>query len=285
MKNYLLIAVTALLLISCASENKESKSSITVSIEPLWWVASSLVGDQAMVEVLVPAGSSPETYEPSARQIEQLSGSALYLSTGLLDFEMELGERMSSIAPNTELVNLSDSVEVIAGTCLHTEHHGHSHGVDPHIWLSPHAMKSIITQASAAIIKIGIAQTADIEHRRDSLLAIVDSVDRYISSKAGTTVSFAIVHPSLSYFAKDYGLRQLSIEVDGKEPSTSTIRSIVDQMRKEQITTIFYGVQTSDAVAQVVAKEVGCTLTPFDPLPSDWPTAMIKITDQIYGTR
>lgn len=285
MKNYFLIAIFALLFCGCVSHDKQAKGSITVSIEPLWWVASSLVADQAVVEVLVPAGSSPETYEPSARQIEQLSNSALYLSTGLLDFEVELASRMESVAPRTELVNLSDGVEVLAGTCSHTEHLGHSHGVDPHIWLSPRAMKNIIRQAAAAIIKKGITTTADVEHRRDSLLTVVDSVDRYIRSKAGATHSFAIVHPSLSYYAKEYGLHQLPLEIDGKEPSTSSIRSIVDQMRQEQITTIFYGVQTSDAVAQVVAKEVGCTLTPFDPLPKDWPSAMIKITDQIYGTR
>lgn len=271
--------------VGCTSAPHAAKS-ITVSIEPLAWIAQSLVGGDATVTVLVPAGSSPETYEPTARQIERLSRSTLYLSTGLLDFEGELASKISSVAPTTTLVNLSDSITVLAGSCSHAAHShaGHNHGVDPHIWLSPRAMKKMISQAATAIAVSGITEHSQLIARRDSLLNIVEQIDKYIIAKSNKSTSFAIVHPSLSYFANDYGLNQIALEIDGKEPSASAIRTIVDELRREQILTIFYGIQTSDAVAKVVAQEVGCTLTPFDPLPSDWPKAMLKITDDIYGT-
>lgn len=282
MKRLILAIIASTLMMSCAIKS-DNKLILTVSIDPLAWIARSLVDTTVEVKVLVPAGSSPETYEPTARQIEELSRSTLYLSTGLLDFEQELGSRLSSIAPTTRLINLSDSVTVMVGSCSHVEHRNHSHGVDPHIWLSPKAMKKMIIKAAEAIAQAGINDKNEVLARRDSLLGVVDEVDLYITSKLTESKSFAIVHPSLSYFAADYGLRQIALEIDGKEPSAATIRMIVDELQTENIATIFYGAQTSDAVAQVVASEIGCSLTPFDPLAANWSEAMKKVTDQIYG--
>lgn len=278
MRRYFIVfASLVLAFCSCGRVNSGDKPQIVVSIEPLKWLVSSMVDSSVGVLVLVPPSTSPETYEPTVRQIEALSNADLYFSVGLLDFEQELSKRISTVAPTTTYVNLSDGIELMAGSCSHTEHSGHSHGVDPHIWLSPKLMKRMAVSAGAVLAEKGLLDST----RYNSTLSVIDSVDsciRAIFAEGSSKKSFAIVHPSLSYFAADYQLTQLELEVDGKEPSAAQITSMVERMREGDITTIFYSRGTTDAIAKVVANEIGASLSEYDPLAHSWGDELIRVS-------
>lgn len=286
------VCIFACFTVGCSIDNRR-QASVCVSIEPLAWIATSLLDSTVYVSVLVPDGASAETYEPTAIQMTDLANSAIFLNTGLLDFERELARRLPSIARSTTIVDLSEGVDVMAGQqCQHSSPHGSaghqctSNGADPHIWLSPDAMRVIISHVAQCFIDQKLDDEQLVIQRRDSLLAIVDFVDRQIVAlrDASDRRSFAIVHPSLSYFARDYGLRQIALEIEGKDPSASTIGQIVDTIVNEGITTIFYNLRTSNSAATVIAKEVGAELVQYDPLDYHWEWSMIKIAKQIYGT-
>lgn len=282
---YFLTTIISVLLIGCSGGAVEKRPVIAVSIAPLEWIAGNLVDSTLAVAVVVPAGSSPETYEPTVRQIEQLSSASAYFSIGLLDFEHALQQRITDLGGNTKFVELSADMDIMAGDCGHnySDHSGeHTHGVDPHIWLSPTMVKSMIAKVADAICLLNINPRDAVMRKADSLTRLVDSLDSYIkASLAGKEHIFAIVHPSLSYFARDYGLTQKAIEVEGKEPSALIIKQLVDTLKKHNIHKIFYGIQNSDASAAVIAAEIGATLVPYDPLQGDWLSGMYKITNEL----
>ena len=129
-----------LLLVGCSAKPRPAAdTTLTVSILPLRQIVSSIVGDDFGIEVLVPAGASPETFEPTARQIAALDRSTLVFSVGLIDFERNLLARIGS---PERMVDLSSGIEPIAGDCSHAKtEKQHAHGIDPHIWTSATASR------------------------------------------------------------------------------------------------------------------------------------------------
>lgn len=277
---FIILGLFILALFGCDRVRSGAEAQIVVSIEPLRWLVGSMVDSSVRVTVLVPPSTSPETYEPTVRQIEALSNAELYFSIGLLDFEQELAKRISTIAPATTYINLSSGIELRAGTCSHAEHEGHSHGIDPHIWLSPKLMRQMAVTVGENLAKRGLLDTM----RYNSTLSTIDSVAARIGAifahKSSKRI-FAIVHPSLSYFAADYHLSQLELEIDGKEPSAAQITSIVERMRESNITTILYSKGSSDAIARVVAKEIGATLSEYDPLAPNWDEELLRVSSSM----
>ncbi len=268
------------LIISGCTPNQNDKTGIVVSIAPLKWLVSSMVDSTVSVTVLVPESMSPETYEPTVAQLEKLSKAELYISIGLLDFETELKSRIATVAPKTEFVDLSENIEVVTGSCSHEHHEGHSHGVDPHTWLSPKLMLKMAHRVAGELRENKLLNKI----RYDSIVKVIENTEIQIDSIISNNCknrSFAIVHPSLTYFAQDFGLTQLALEIEGKEPSARQIRDIVEQMREAGINTIFYSVGTSDAMAKVIANEIGVSLTEFDPLSNRWNEELLKLSKSL----
>ena len=133
---YLFIYIAAFaVLCACGGKKGQNSNTIYVSIAPLKPIVEGIVGDDYAIEVLVPAGASPETFEPTAKQFIALNEAKIIFGTGLLDFEKSL---LARIHDQSKVVNLSNGIETIAGSCSHTHHGRHCHhGVDPHIWCSP----------------------------------------------------------------------------------------------------------------------------------------------------
>lgn len=242
-----------------------------VSIAPLAWVVEGLTGEKPTV--VVPPGTSPESYEPTARQIEALAGAELFFSIGLIDFEQRLETRLKEAAPEVAFLKLADSLELMDGVCGH----GHHHGNDPHVWLSPTQMRRIVGLVANRI------NTPQIEARRDSLYTIIDALDAQIAKNLVGVSDLAIVHPSLGYFCADYGLTQHAVEVEGKEPSGVRVRALVDTLQARGLRTIFYSIQDPDRAARVIAAELkgSMTLTPFDPVAQDWPENLKKLSQAL----
>lgn len=280
------------------------KQSVTVSIRPQKFLVEKIAGDHFIVNILVPDGNGPETYEPTARQIQEVSRSRVYFITGLLDFERSWVPKLSENYPDLKVVDISKGTEIISGTD-HSHHNHESHdqhnsdedaeldeahsehdqsGIDPHIWLSLKSLKkqSFLILDELIKLKPDLAKEFTINHQ--SLVAHIDSLDnvflnRFLSN--GSNVSFMIYHPSLSYFARDYGITQIPIELEGKEPSPAYMRQLIDMASSRDIKVILYSEQFDKRSAETLAKQLGIDLFSFDPLAEKVDGNLISITDVI----
>ena len=135
------------LLPGCAEQKiTPDNNIISVSIPPLTSIVKEIIGDDFEIQTLVPAGVSPETYEPTPKQFINARNSKLLFNTGLLDFEQKI---TSKIANKESIIDLHNGVDLITGACSHCSgSHNHSHGVDPHIWTSPKALEVIVGNIS-----------------------------------------------------------------------------------------------------------------------------------------
>jgi zinc transport system substrate-binding protein len=151
------------------------------------------------------------------------------------------------------------------------DHHEHA-GLDPHIWLSPPLVKIQARTILAAL------QDADPGHRNDyaanfkALMALVDQLDADLKNTfAGKTgLQFMVFHPSWGYFAHAYGLKQVPIEVEGKDPKPAQLKELIKHARADGINVVFVQPQFSAKSAELVAREIGGQVVFADPLAEDW---------------
>lgn len=280
MKYILHILPLSLLLLgsSCSTRPKPvEKEQLYVSILPLRQLVTAITGDDFPVEVLVPAGASPETFEPTPRQIAALDRSKLVFNIGLIDFERNL---LARIAEQERLVNLSIGIDPIAGDCSHAGNgDGHVHGIDPHIWTSPRELRTMARNAYEAIAR----QWPDSSKYRSNYLALdrrleeLDSLTAVEIARSGCTY-FLIYHPALSYYARAYGIRQVAIEEQGKEPSPKRLSRLIGQARRDGIRSVFYQSQFPASSVEIIATDIGACPVAIDPLAEDLTGNIRRIT-------
>lgn len=299
MKKYLILFLIASLFISCNQTNKPAsvKTTITVSILPQKYMVQQIAGEEFNIMVLVPDGSGPETYEPTARQMQEISVSKACYITGLLDFEKSWIPKVSEIYPELKVVNLSDGLSLIKGEehasgeeYMHeaegagAHHHG---GIDPHIWLSIKEMKLQSKTVLASLQSIAPDKKDLFEKNYNWFIQHLDSVDKVITDKiknAGTKVSYIIYHPSLSYYSRDYGVEQIAIELEGKEPSPAYMKELIDIANEKGTTTIFYSQQFDKKSAETISKQLSVGLSEFNPLAFDVPANLLDFTEKLVKT-
>ena len=270
---------TTLLFVSCGSttgkkEAADSKAQFIVSIAPLRPLVSEIVGDDFDISILVPAGASPESFEPTPRQFKAVNEAEAIFAVGLIDFERNL---LSKVEHQEKIINLSHGIELIAGSCSHHHHcedshhpHHHAHGIDPHIWVSPVALKTMAQNAYNAVAAAypdSVKYKANYE-RLAARLNALDNSGRAICADARTH-RFIINHPALTYLARDYGLEQISIEHEGKEPSAKRLTNLIDNARNENTRRVFYQSTYPRSTVEVIAEDIGAEPVEINPLRED----------------
>ncbi len=273
---------TSLLLLgaSCSSPQKKSATQITVTIEPIRYFTEVLVGDLYEVSCMVPKGASPETYDPTPQQLIDLTHSQALFYTGYLGFEQLWIDRLQSNAPETRFFNLSKQIDLIHEGGM--EHHGHQHlgGIEPHLWNSPKNALVLIENIYNALCSL---DSTHIEHyklnyeKEKQRIIETDQKIKSILSQPGTSKSFMIYHPALTYFAQAYNLTQLSIEEEGKEPSPSQLKKLLDQATEYQVKIIFIQPEFDIKNAKMIANEIGAKIVPINPLSYNWHEEMINV--------
>lgn len=266
--------------VGCGSTNtRPDGETIYVTIAPLKLIVDDITCNDFDVRVLVPNGTSPETFEPTAGQIAALTDSRMVFEIGLINFEHGL---MNNLDDKTTIVNLSDGVSILAGSCSHQHHNGHTHGIDPHIWTSPRTLKQIAANVYTAVSQ-QYPDSTKYETAYTTLLSRLDSLDSYVSRRltdAGTK-AFMIYHPAYTYYANDYGLQQIAIEHDGKEPTPKQLTSLIDIARRDSIKYILYQPQYSRDKVEGIAAEIGAQAVMIDPLCEDITQGIKDLTDLI----
>lgn len=279
-----LLTAATLSCAACKERHNDGKPVIYVSIAPLKSLVQDITGNDFDINVLVPSGASPESFEPTPRQFIALNNAEFVFNTGLIDFEQNL---ISRISGNTKVIALHDGIELIEGSCSH--HHGtghhHNHGTDPHIWCSPKALKVMAHNIYEAIhsaypdsIKYETAY-AQLDSRIDEL-----DVKTTALCNAAHTRYFVIYHPALTYLARDYGLEQISVEHEGKEPSAKRLAAIIERARRDSIRKVFYQTPFPKRVVETIALDIDAEPVEINPLQED-AIANIEYITRLITTR
>lgn len=162
--------------------------------------------------------------------------------------------------------------------------HSHAHGIDPHIWTSPRALQHMTANAYEAIHALWPDSVKYTENhaRLQEQLAALDA--RTAGKIAASGVRYFIIyHPALTYYARDYGLQQVAIEDDGKEPSARALARLIEQARRDSVRTIFYQSQFPASAVEVIARDIEAQSVAIDPLKEDVIANIDSLTDLIVA--
>jgi zinc transport system substrate-binding protein len=280
------IVLLALWVSSCdAPRPAATKPVLTVSIVPQQFLVKTLAGDSFEVQPMLPPGSNHETYEPSPRDMEKIAGSAFYFALGALDFELTWLDRFRASSPDMIVVNTGTGISMLSGHIHAGDDHGDHHpsGTDPHIWLSPACMKVQAESICKALTEYDTANRPVYTARLSQFNRVADSVDQEIRKilSGSDKKAFLIYHPALGYFARDYGLEQISMEQEGKEPSPAYLAGLVATARAKGIRSILVSRDFDTRNAEALAREINGKVVVFDPMAPDWAENMIRIAHLI----
>ncbi len=277
LKAALSVLAVALLAGSCAVKD-EGKPVVTVTIEPLRYLAEQICGDKFSVVTMVPGGVSPETYEPTAQQMAGLSESVLYIKVGNLGFERTWMKRLRANAQHLIVADASDGVNPLP-SC-----DGHS---DPHTWTSPANALQMARNIYKAVALVDGKDSLYFKERLDSLCNRIMVIDTKMDSMLGKAAckSFIIYHPALTYLARDYKLRQLPIEDNGREPSAASLKQLIDSARADGTRLMFVQKEFANRNTETVVKATGAATVEINPLSYDWENEMLKIAEAICKQR
>lgn len=272
----------------------QDKPVVFVSIVPQRFFVQQISRDLVQVEVMVQPGASPATYEPKPSQMAKLSTSAAYFAIGVPFEKVWLG-RFGAINPAMKIIHTDKEIDKIA---MARHSHGQAvpedldHGggdndlvLDPHIWLSPALVKKQASVILEGLTAIAPRHGAEFNKNYRDLLARIDQLDDRLRSslKMAKGGRFLVFHPSWGYFAKDYGIEQVPIEIEGKSPKPAQLKEIIDHARQEDIRIVFVQPQFSAKSAKVVAAEIGGEVVFIDPLAEDWFANLLEVTEKLQS--
>lgn len=265
---------------SCQQENSQSKI-IVVSILPEKYFVDQIMGDQFKVEVMVPPGASPANYDPTPQQLAQLSRAIIYFKIGYIGFEQSWIPKLETEYPKLPFIDLSIGVELMEISDGHSDHK--HNGVEPHIWMSPKNARIIAQNIWKTACDINPQEKELFTKNLDSLLKKIDMLDTQVHDQLTNLSrnSFIIYHPALTYFAHEYGLEQIPVEREGKEPSVQYMRKVIQQAKEKDIRLIFVQKEFNQNEALTLEKEIGGKIVSIDPLTYEWLEQIKYISQQL----
>jgi zinc transport system substrate-binding protein len=250
---------------------------VAVSVPPQAYFVRRIGGDRVQVDVMIPPGYSHVDYPLTPRQVAALSRARLYVAVGHPAFEFERVQLAAVLRdlPGIQVVDMSRGMRLLAGEGEGDEdEHGHSGeaGGDPHVWVAPDTVAVAARNIAAALEGIDPAHAVEYRANLQRFEADVAALDREIRQRlAGTQGGrFMVYHPTWGYFAREYGLEQVAIEAEGKEPSAQRLIRLIDRARRERVKVVFVQAGFPRKSAQVIAEAVGGRVLVADPQDPDW---------------
>jgi zinc transport system substrate-binding protein len=306
MKHAALFSILALAtLLPAAPGASAAPLQVAASILPQQFFIHKIGGPLVNVTAMVQPGANPHTYEPKPRQMAALENAAAFFAIGF-PFEHAWLPRFRQVNPKMAVFHTGEGVakrrmeahdrhegehgEHAAGEedkhGAHEAHGGaeHSHeGLDPHIWVSPPAVKIIAKNIERALISLDPEHKAEYEANGTRFQAEIEKLDqdlRLLFKDMGDARNFMVFHPAWGYFADAYGLKEISIEMEGKEPKPAELAEIIEHGKELKVKALFIQPQFSKSVAETVAKALGAQLVTADGLALDWEANLRDVARQ-----
>lgn len=244
-------------------DSADGRLKVAVSYDAHRMLLESIGGNRVVASSLLPAGADPETYEPSISSLKKLRGCRLYLTTSTPGYEETLAHKIKSASPDMQIIDLSQGIKKITGTHTLHNHDGHREDItDPHLLSSVRNARIIADNILKIIIKTDTAGKEYYTSRHKALTARLDSIDRALATSVSGK-AFVVLHPSLSYFARDYGMTQISLGSAGKESSPAALKKALTEAKKlhPQIMVVEKGTVTQQTEA--IADFLGIPIVEF----------------------
>lgn len=290
MKRFLYLIILCVILAGCkgtpqkqadsgkASRTEKPAVTVTVTISPYKYFVDQIAKGKVDVNVMVSNGNNPETYEPYAQQMMELSKSALYLKVGSIGFEQTWMKKLQDNAPDMKVIDTSVGIKPAKTP---------GGNIDPHVWMSCSNARIIASNILKALCELEPKNKAFFEKNYQSLLSIIDKRDSTIKESfkkdPDLVRKFVIYHPILTYFARDYQLEQLALEEEGREPSASQLKSLIERARKEKIKFCLIQAEFANRNTTTFINESHTKPMNINPLQGDWNRAMQEAAAAVQG--
>lgn len=285
------------MLLSILAVGLFAKPVVTVSIIPQKYFVEQIAGDTLDINIMVPKGAEPATYEPKPKQMADLAKSDIYFSIGV-PFEKVWVKKFASMYPKLPIVKTDDDIEKRGmaahhhheGEAKHDEHeehaehheehehhnheaHEHPKGMlDPHIWLDPRLVKIQANTIAEALMKKYPKNKSlyakNLRNFQKRLNALNNEIADMLKTKKGK--KFLVYHPAWGYFANRYNLVQEAIEIEGKEPKPKALQEIINEAKEDGVGVIFVQPQFSQKSAKTIASAIKGEVVSIDSLDGDW---------------
>ncbi len=282
------LATVVMAVVAGCVNNSPSSKIVTVTLPPQKYLVEQIAGDNFEVRCLLSNGANPETYDPTVTNMMNLDKSMAYIRLGNVGFEDAVLEKIALANPSLPIYDISDGIELITGTHAHT--HGHAgeaveHDTpDPHTWTSVKNARIMVSNILQALKEIDPANTAEYNANYERLVGRLDSLDAAFSTRlaAAGHPAFIVWHPSLSYFARDYGLNQIVAGgAENKEASVTAVREAIDKATEAGASIFFYQKDIDSRQLAALNSSINATEVDINPLSADWETEMTKIVDAL----
>ncbi len=261
-----------------------AQTSVIVSIVPLKLFVDKIGGDKVKTTIMVEAGASPHNYSPKPSQMKSITNATIYFSIGV-EFEKIWLEKFKHQNKDLKVVDVSIGIDKESSKEQHnTEEHQHHEELDPHIWVDPINVKYIAQTICNTFVVNDSNNSAFYRKNLKLFLEELDALDaniKKILEKNPENSTFMVFHPSWGYFAKRYKLKQLPVEIEGKEPKMKALVKLMKQAKKERVKAIFTQPEFSDKSAQIIANNLHIQVIKASPLSPDWSENLINLAKAI----
>ena len=250
------------------------KIGVMVTVLPQVEFVNAVGGGRVDVTAMVPPGANPHTYEVTPAQMAKLSAAKIYFKVGSpIEFELTWLDKLTAQNEGMTVVDCNEGIELIQSADPDEP------GIDPHTWTSPQNVKIMVNNICAGLVQMDPVNKNYYEGNRDIYLQKLGALDVDIkSSLAGTeNRAFIVYHPAWGYFAREYGLQQLGIEKEGKEPQAAYMARLIKEARDKNISVIFVSPQFDTRSAEAIAREIGGNVVSIDPEGRDYIDNMRKV--------
>jgi len=245
--------------LSLTSQNTDNKILVAVTILPEAEFVEKVGGERVKVVVMIPPGASPHTYEPTPKQLVEVSKAKIYFKVGSgVDFELAFMDKIIEVSRNIKVVDCSEGIRVL--------------DKDPHIWLSPRNARIMVKNIYDALVQIDPENKDYYYQNMKSYIQELDNLDKEITRILANVTNrcFMIYHPAWGYFARDYNLTQIPVEKEGKKPTIQGLMALIDQARKLKMKVIFVSPQFDVKKAETIAESIHGKTVFLDPLAKDY---------------
>lgn len=273
------VAVLAVAVSSCAGRRSD-RPVVTVSLPPQKYILEQIAGDAYDIRCLLTAESDPESYEPSVADLRDAERSVALMMMGNIGFEKELAAKIRDAAPELPVFDCSEGIEPVTGT------HGHGEA-DPHTWVSVRNVRTIAENMRDAMIAVDPERRDLFTANCARFVARADSLDAAIAARLAPAKgsAFLVWHPSLSYFARDYGLTQIAVGGhEHKEPSIPELKERIDRAAASGARVMFLERGADRRNAEAIADMVSVKYMEIAPMATDWLDQLAAAADTLAKT-
>jgi len=292
-RNILLITAIIIILSGCAPKKEETNNLIPVfvSIEPQKYFVERIGGEYISVDVMVKPGQNPATYEPVPIQITRLGKASIFFSIGV-PFEHAFIDKIGKTLPELNIVDTTTGIvkRKITG-------HNHKEGedleegadklMDPHVWMSPILVKKQAAVMLESLISLDAARSDYFRANYNQFIMDLDKIhselETALAELKGSTMF--VYHPSFGYFTDLYGLKQIAIETEGKEPGPKGLETIIIDIISDNVKVIFVQPEFQSSSIAVITEATGAAVVAVDPLSYDYLDNLQYIADALGGKK